>query len=307
MPFTLTESLLRRMCEVNNFPVPTTGMIFVGLRGCLATNPDDQQFRTEHSMDVMAYDHIHPRCTIGQWTASTGTFAVFPGSTVPHRKYVKSSLENEGRGTNQMMTGFYTDYRKGKHKAGTPTAHDAFRQTDGHPIRRTADDFDFDNDDRVEFANPYDNVHAGWSMGINHNDFASAGCQVVVGFPRCAKRNDDPDLGAWKTFKENAYGIAQQSFPYVLLNGVDAQKIAAAGSQKLAPRLRFGSQGALVADVQTALRGLGFYEGEIDSQFGYRTTRAVLDFQTSKFGPGADDGIVGPLTAAALGVLWPEV
>jgi len=304
MSFTLNDTVLRRMCEINNFPVPTEGMIFVGLRGCLPTNPDDQEARTEHVVEVAAFDHVHPRCTLCQWTPETSVIALFPGSTVPHEKYVKSSLEKDGKGTNQLMTGYYTDYRKGVHKAGTSKAHEAFRQTQGHPIRRTADDFDYDNDDRVEFMNPYDNLHAGWSMSVNSNDFASAGCQVVVGFPSCNYLGNQPHLGAWMVFKENAYSISQQSFPYVLLSGTDAQKVALAGSQKMSPRLRFGSNGLLVSHVQTALKGQGFYEGNIDSDFGHRTTRAVLDFQASTFGPGADDGVVGPVTAAALKVAW---
>jgi putative peptidoglycan binding protein len=155
--------------------------------------------------------------------------------------------------------------------------------------------------------NPYDNIHAGWSMSVNHNDFASAGCQVVVGFPHCEQLHNEPDRGAWKVFKESAYGIDQHSFPYLLLYGVDAQKVALAGSQKLSPRLRFGSRGPLVSDVQTRLKALGFYEGIIDTGFGHRTTRAILDFQTAKFGSGADDGIVGSVTAAALGVPWADV
>jgi hypothetical protein len=51
--------------------------------------------------------------------------------------YVKSSVENEGKGTNQRMTGYYIDYRKGGHKAGASKAHDAFRQIEGHPFHRT--------------------------------------------------------------------------------------------------------------------------------------------------------------------------
>jgi len=307
MAFTLTDTILRRLCEINSFPVPADGLIFVGLRGCLPTNPDDQEFRPEHVLEVTVYDHIHPRCTICQWMPAAGTLAVFPGSTVPHEKYVKLSLEKAGKGTNQMMTGFYSDYRKGIHKNGSPKAHDAFRQTEGHPIRRTADDFDYDNDDAVEFTNPYDNLHAGWSMGINHNYFGSAGCQVVVGYPHCEARGDKPDAGAWKVFKENAYTIPQQGFVYVLLSGVDAQKVAVAGQQPMSPRLRFGSSAALVSEVQTALKGLGFYEGEIDLDYGRRTTRAVLDFQTATFGSGSDDGIVGPITAEALNVPWPPM
>jgi hypothetical protein len=255
----------------------------------------------------MATDYIHPRCTLGQWLPADGEIALFPGSTVPHRKYIKTSLQREGRGTNQLMTGLYHDYRRGTHRMGSPTGHQAFRQTKGHPIRRTADDFDFDSDDRVEFTNPYDNIHAAWSMGVNHNDYASAGCQVVVGYPECSRRSNRPDAGPWKVFKENGYTGQQERFPYLLLNGLDAKRVALSGSAKISARLRFGSMGDLVEEVQTVLHDKGYYEGQIDGDFGSRTLRALLDYQTATFGPSADDGIVGPITASALGISWPQV
>jgi len=307
MSFTLSDRVLRRLCEINSFAVPNSELVFFGLRGCLAVNPDEHQFGPQHALEVVACDYIHPRCVLGQWRPEARTLAVFPGSTVPHAKYVKTSVEQDGSGTNQVMSGFYQDYRKGVHKNGKPTGHDAFRQTEGHPIRRTSDDFDFDNDDRVEFMNPYDNIHAAWSMGVNHNEYASAGCQVVVGFPKCESRGVKPDAGAWKTFKANAYKISQSQFGYILLSSLDAQMVAQAGSQKLQAKLRFGSSGSLVTKVQKRLKTKGFYEGEIAGNFELRTCRAVLECQTAMFGPRADDGIVGPMTAEALGVAWPAL
>jgi hypothetical protein len=67
-------------------------------------------------------------------------------------------------------------------------------------------------------------------MGVNHDEYASAACQVIVGYPKCARREDKPDVGPWKIFKENAYGLSQESFPYVLLDGLDAQAVAQNGS-----------------------------------------------------------------------------
>jgi len=205
------------------------------------------------------------------------------------------------------MTGRYRDYRKGIHKKGGPTAHEAFRQIAAHPIRRTADDFDYDNDDRVEFTNPFDNIHAAWSMGVDNDNYASAGCQVIVGYPKCTKRGDKPDIGAWGVFKENAYSpeLGQDVFLYVLLSARDAQRIVLDGPAKLT-RLRFGSDGELVKLVQNALKTEDFYEGNVDGDFGERTLRAVLAYQEATFGPAADDGIVGPLTASALGIEWPQ-
>ena len=110
----------------------------------------------------------------------------------------------------------------------------------------------------------------------------------------------------WKTFKENSYGLAQTGFPYVLWNGRTAEAIAAAKS-KVALRLTYGSDGPVVDTLQQALRDKGFYEGEIDEDFGQRTLRAVIALQKHAFGPDDADGIVGPNTAGALDIEWTQV
>lgn len=307
MTFQFKERQLRKLCRINSFPIQDKKLVFFGLRGCLPADEDNHDLKGEQIFLLADIDYIHPRCTLGQWFPEEGKIALFPGSTVPHIRYVKMSKERNGLGANQLMTGYYEDYRRGKHRAGTSTGHDAFRQTESCPIRRTADDFDFDTDDRVEFENPYDNIHAGWSMGINHDYYASAGCQVVVGYPECDKRENKPDTGPWKIFKDNAYNLEQKSYPYVLLSGRDAQKVTLSGNRKMSARLRFGSDGDLVSELQTALQKYGYYEGIIDGDFGKRTTRAVLKYQSVTFGPSADDGIVGPITASALELSWPKL
>jgi hypothetical protein len=308
MIFSISEEHLRRLCEINSFKISGNDMVFFGFRGCNPANEESCEFQNEHQLILADVNYINPRCTLGQWLPQDGTFALYPGSTVPHIKYVKNSKERNGVGANQLMTGCYKDYRKGIHKMGKSTGHEAFRQTDAHPIRRTADDFDYDNDDRVEFTNPYDNIHAAWCMGIDHDYYASAGCQVIIGYPKCEKLGQQPDKGPWAFFKKNAYDIqSQQHFPYFLLNARDAQKIAFAGDKKMSARLRYGSKGTLVEKVQNELKDKDYYEGIVDGDFGPKTIRAVLQFQIDYFGPSADDGIVGPITASALGLEWPSV
>jgi hypothetical protein len=302
--FALRSEHLQELCALNFFPVSNDRMVFLGFRGASPVNPERLDFAEAQELLISDIDHVHPRCTLVQWLPSSGELAVFAGSTTPHRRYVKKALEKEGRGANQLMTGFYADYRKGEHGIGKDTGHSAFRQTNAHPIRRTADDFDFDGDDRVEFDNPFDNIHAAWSMGVDHDSYASAGCQVVVGYPQCRKRENKPDTGAWRAFKGNAYSIEQNSFEYALFNGRDALRMVTNGPLGMV-RLRYGSEGSLVRSVQESLKQKNFYEGAIDDQFGPRMLRAVVAFQESEFGPAADDGIVGPTTASALGVDWP--
>lgn len=69
----------------------------------------------------------------------------------------------------------------------------------------------------------------------------------------------------------------------------------------LATELSFGSRGPAVSRLQERLRELGFNPGPSDGDFGDQTQSAVMNFQTSS-GLKAD-GIVGPKTLAALGIL----
>lgn len=64
--------------------------------------------------------------------------------------------------------------------------------------------------------------------------------------------------------------------------------------------LKWGSKGAEVREVQTRLRNWGFYKGNIDGIYGWRTAVAVKAFQR-KHGLNAD-GVVGNATAKALGI-----
>jgi len=69
--------------------------------------------------------------------------------------------------------------------------------------------------------------------------------------------------------------------------------------------LREGNNGPDVVELQTRLKDQGFPPGAIDGDFGPGTTAAVIAFQRSE-GLLAD-GIVGPRTAAALGVAEPDL
>lgn len=68
----------------------------------------------------------------------------------------------------------------------------------------------------------------------------------------------------------------------------------------LAENLRYGSRGDKVKELQQKLKRWGYYTGSIDGIFGSGTQAAVKNFQ-KKTGLTAD-GIVGPKTAAALGM-----
>ena len=64
------------------------------------------------------------------------------------------------------------------------------------------------------------------------------------------------------------------------------------------PVLRTGSRGQEVKDLQSRLYTLGYYDGEIDGQFGAMTKSAVIDFQRAN---GLEaDGMVGSETKTLL-------
>lgn len=64
------------------------------------------------------------------------------------------------------------------------------------------------------------------------------------------------------------------------------------------PVLRTGSRGEAVKNLQSRLYTLGYYQGEIDGQFGAATKEAVMLFQRAN---GLDaDGIVGAETREIL-------
>jgi hypothetical protein len=279
-------------------------MLFFGFRGCRPISPQDHAFRSEHRVEGADIDYVHPRCTLAQWLPHRGAFALYPGSTVPHRDNIQGSIPAGGVGTNELLTGYFTDYRKGWHKQGKPTGHQAFRQTGDRIYRRTANDLRYGSDDPFYEGNVNDNLHAAWCSHYEAPRYASAGCQVVVGFPQCPARNNQPGTGPWKAF----YGVAQEQsqdrFGYVLLNGRDLKRLALNGPEGM-ERVRLGSEGDRARRVQQALAERGFYEGMIDSRFGPRSTRALMEFQEAVFGPLEDDGICGPATAAALEIDWP--
>ncbi len=305
--FTLTESDLAYLASQNAFPVPAGVMVFAGLRGCLPVAAGSDMMKREHVLEARPINHTHLRCTLIQWKKGEG-FACFPGSTVPSQKSVKAAVLKNGSGANMQLTGFFTGYHKGEHRKGKPTGHVAFRNEGKLPVRRTVKADGYGNDDRVDTGStPFNNIHAAWAMSTNMPGFSSAGCQVIEGYPRCTRRGDQSDTGAWKTFRARAYAEGQADFSYMLLSGSDAQRRAAGRSAPQAMRLRYGSQGDIVAAAQSALTLLGWYGGTIDGKFGMETLKSLLAFQTDAFGKDGDDGIIGPQTADAMGISLPVV
>jgi hypothetical protein len=298
MKFVLTTTNLRRLCALNSFSIPSDKILLFGIRGCLPQNTDNQRLETSHALELAAINYINPRCTIGIWKLDSDEFALFPGSTVPSQKYILSADPNH---FNQLIPGAFSGWHRGTHNKGKKSAHEAFRNDTFLPVVRTMDDRNFDTADRI-FTNkiPNDNIHAAFCMEMTDR-YDSAGCQVVVGKPRIAgvRRSD---RGPWRLFREliNEWAPNQVTFDYMLFRGPNALS-ATAAPQHQSLVLRFGSEGPLVEALQRKLNDLG-EQLQPDGEFGFNTLHALLRFQEKKLGLVAADGVVGKVTATALGL-----
>lgn len=306
--FTLEEKHLRKLCEINHFPVPENEAVLFGLRECLPIHDDDHGFFSSHQMKLTSGNYINARCSIMIWKPGE-SIAVFPGSTLPSLRNIRKAQRKGGKGANRLMPSRLTGYYKGKHKRNSTTGHQALRNDKILPVRRTVDNLVYNTLDEVDTkatSAQHDNIHCAWT-GTQDGNYASAGCQVILGYPQCKKRDNRPNSGPWKEFMEHITGMDQNRFVYMMLNGRDAEKVALKRpGRPLSGRLRYGSQGDLVKKVQAVLKTKGYYSGVKDGDFGMKSLASLLKFQTDIFGPEADDGVIGPNTAQALGVPWPN-
>ena len=91
-----------------------------------------------------------------------------------------------------------------------------------------------------------------------------------------------------------------QALLLLLVNVLILAAISANQNQSSQVLSKMGTRGSEVTQIQTKLKQLGFYTGNIDGIFGLQTQKAVRSFQQSR-GLTAD-GIAGKLTLSALGI-----
>lgn len=307
--FILDYRLFERAAKRNNYPLSAAPLLFFGIRGALPIDISGTPFDTGHPMRVTDPDHLLMRCTLGQVRPSDRTLAVYPGSTVPTLKYISAAIAKGGEGTNTLMLGKYA-YIRGRHKSEQPTGHRAFLQARFFPVWRTADDADYDLDDRLDNDGGIvaDNLHCAYHDNLATPGYSSAGCQVVAGRPSMPANGNLPESGPWKRFVENAYGAAQplqKEYAYYLFSGTELAMVALKADSDLAQSVRYGSEGELVKDIQKALKAKGYPLGTANGNFDRDTLEAVMRFQTTYFGKGQADGIVGSNTGVALGIEMP--
>ena len=278
----------------------------------LGTNQSEfTEFTSVKSIEESEVDYKTCKCLLGIWNPVADKIALFPGSTVPNLLYIKRQAAGVAN-ANCMMSGYYNYYENGYHNPSVAHAHEALRLATNIVLRRSYDDLDFTGTDTIEVGNPHDNIHAAYIDGPD-GAFSSAGCQVIVGQPKCVARGAKGNTVYWKVFHDIIYEIDQQRFAYALLRFADGEAAVAQTGQPMQARLRFGSQGATVLALQQALATASvaanaqqhYFCTNQDGAFGKNTLQAVLAFQTDTFGATNADGVVGPKTAQSLGILLP--
>ncbi|WP_105386387.1 peptidoglycan-binding protein [Neorhizobium alkalisoli] len=307
----LSEEHLAGLWKRSLYPFRPGKIIIFGIRGCLPVNRSGTGFGRSHEVSQSAVNYRTMNCAIGQWVPGEG-FALFPGSTVPFFSAVQQGITRGGVGVNQMGRGRYLSYRPGFHKRSEgASGHWALLQECAITLQRTGDDVDFDTGDRWEVGRiAGDNIHCAFHMGpegqIPNSRFSSVGCQVVAGTVRKGERGSE--RGPWAAFIEpfKAGAGMQEETEYVLFDYSEVQQVIRTRLQGKTVILRMGSSGPLVAEMQRRLAAKLGRAIEDDGDFGVTTFQAVLDFQSQVFGPNADDGIVGPETAAELGMTLPD-
>lgn len=304
----VSASLLARAAKRNGYAFPAKGLVFFGIRGLSPDHPFENTFGQSQPAHFSAYDFRSMRCTLGQWKVETGEVALFPGSTVPSLPNITSAQAKGGIGTNLLMPGRF-EHERGTHKAGKSGAHRAFRQASFQPVWRTADNLNYDLQDRLDFGSSsgdfvWDNIHCAYYDNPELG-YSSAGCQVVCGLPQSPKRNMAPETGPWRAFIDSAYGTKQTRFVYLLFTAEELSSVDKVDDTALKQVVRFGSSGALAKKVQQALVKQGDLQGTPDGAFGRLSLIALVNFQKRQFGAG--DGVCGEITAAALGVDLPTI
>jgi hypothetical protein len=274
---TLSHETLERLFSAYQLPVPGDGLLLFALRGCLPVGKVPGWSRSI-SARLAPVDHIHMRCTLGIWDRRGRRVYAAPGSTVPHRDNVMKAAARkgraQGRGTNQLEPGYYTDLTKGEHLQGKRNGHQALRQTAYRLYRRSRTGLPFTAGAPLFYGNPYDNLHCGWNLDGKAPGFSSAGCMVVAGMPHAPRREDAAEnRGPWKSFHDFLYAARQGSFPLLLLPAGEAAASLARG-HAARTSLIYGSQGEEVKALQRRLAAQGRYRGRPTGKLDARTYRA---------------------------------
>lgn len=303
--FTFTAAELESLISSNHFSISKgPDEVLFGLRGCQVIGNTHNTFSTSVQLQETKPDHQEYQDVLGVWRQSTGEIRVFEGSTVPNWYYMCIQAEIGGHEANMLPTGRYI-YQVDKHRH----IEGAFRSEQEIVVLRSNDDLIFETSDDWEIWTPLDNIHPGGCPG---EMFSSAGCQTIPGTfgGGCQGYYDkEPEthLGTWAEFRASA-GLDpnnnqdrwEWNYYYVLLTCREARMASQGLDGEALSRLRFGSSGTPVLQLQQALLDAGIDPGPLDGIMGPKTAFALIQWQQAEF-DGEADGILTPELAEILG------
>jgi hypothetical protein len=272
----LSHLSLTALMKAYGFPLPKRGLVLVGLRGAEPVRAASG-LQAKCDLVVQGVDYLSLHCTLAIWDLDRKQVFASLGSTIPHLDQVAKAAARKGRlqgkGTNQVEPGWYTDLTKGEHLQGKEKGHAALRQTAYRFYRRSKHAPPYRTTDALYYGNPYDNLHCAWNLDGKDPGYSSAGCLVVAGLPHCPRiAQSGPNQGSWKIFHDLLYASPQKQFPFALLSGREALAILSEADPK--PRLLFGSEGKAVTALQQKLIAKGLLQGRPTGKLGTATYRA---------------------------------
>jgi len=304
--FDLTAEDIEALVEFNAFD-PKPGLLVFALRGCRIVGAHKREGVASITLGDQRPDQRDYRCVIGVLNRETKKLWAYKASTVCNATSVLSGYQKAQRGVfegNILATGCYT-YTVGVHKAGTSgeikgvlrLANDSTGASTVIALR-SINDVVYDCRDFFHKCAPADNIHPG----RRSTGFSSLGCLTLPGDYRKTSKTHS---GIWADFRV-ALGMGKvfansdmgKQFSVMLVTGLDAalaSRLRTSGeiadkdkTDAALRRLRFGSQGPIVAKLQQKL-GLA---PDASQLIGPVTRGALIKRQQAKLGWA--DGILSP-------------
>lgn len=306
-------NVLNELCNAFHFPIEKDPIILFAFRGCLPKDYDKNilsdhaiHFKSTDQLKRVSVNYLNPRCTIGIWDRVTDKIALFPGSTLPSKHYVKRH-PSSATTLNVLCPGCY-QLRKGIHPRNEQGFQphqallmDGFGIVGLPQINNTSTSTGFSS--RIanyDVVRAGDNLHAG-RMEPTHKSYSSlfklkyssSGCITVVGQPKEYLRYNHQHTAwnSWTTFIENVSLTNQKNFTFLLFNFDNHSSESVSENQTI----RYGSKQSAVGDIQYLLSnivntntGQSYYSGDLDCTFTDQTAVSYFkfckDFSTSKAG-----------------------
>ncbi|HZB11625.1 MAG TPA: hypothetical protein VE467_01290 [Chryseolinea sp.] len=295
-------SVLKELCDAFHFPIGNDPIILFAFRGCLPKHHEknntnhSNHFKSADQLTRVPVNYLNPRCTIGIWDRITDKIALFPGSTLPSKDYVKrhpssvSILNVLCPGSYQLRKGIHPRNEEGfqRHEA---LLMDGFGIVGLPHIIKTSASIRFSS--RIvnyDVVRPGDNLHAGRMEPTDKSYFSllelkysSCGCITVAGQPEEYLRynRDHTAWNSWTTFIQILSRTQQKNFTFLLFNFDSCSRKSVSENKTI----RYGSKQSAVGDIQYLLSnivntrtGQFYYSGDFDCSFSDQTAVSYFKF-----------------------------